>query len=400
MSPHGHVHSHSATATSGLAGWGMAGAAAVLLLGWTLIASAGVIGRALAPSASQGAEPVQAGVAPVADIPPAYLRLYIAAAARYGLDWTVLAGIGKVECDHGRDPDPSCTRVGAVNAAGAGGPAQFLASTWREYGVDGNGDGLIDRWNPADAVFSMANYLRASGAPQDYPRALFAYNHSWSYVKLVLHWASVYRAAAANAVGAGAGGPGVAAGSHGAVVGSGAGAAGSGAPADWAGVGPVLFVPGSSAVLSPNDGHLALVPEQAPPAVQAMVLAGNELQDLPYGPAGHPDPRNATSEDCSSTVNFVLYRSGVRPIGEIVRDNPLAQDYTRWGDPGPGRWVSIYATTAPTDHVFMVIAGLRLDTSHDGTDVGPNRLQDGPRWRVLDHIPTWAHWMVRHPPGL
>jgi hypothetical protein len=95
-----------------------------------------------------------------------------------------------------------------------------------------------------------------------------------------------------------------------------------------------------------------------------------------------------------------FYRSGVRPISEIVRDNPLAQDYVRWGSPGPGRWVTIYATDTPTPHTFITIAGLRLDTSHDGTDVGPNRDQDGPRWRIFDHIPTWADWSVRHPPGL
>ena len=95
----------------------------------------------------------------------------------------------------------------------------------------------------------------------------------------------------------------------------------------------------------------------------------------------------------------MLYRAGVRPIAEILRENPLAQDYVSWGAPGPGRWVTIYATDSPTAHVFIVIAGLRLDTSHDGTDVGPNRNEDGPRWRILDHIPTWAHWSVRHPPG-
>ena len=95
-----------------------------------------------------------------------------------------------------------------------------------------------------------------------------------------------------------------------------------------------------------------------------------------------------------------LYRSGVRPIGEIVKDNPLAQDYVSWGLPGPGRWVTLYSTADPTPHVFAVIAGLRLDTSGNGTDVGPNRGQEGPRWRILDHIPTWARWSVRHPPGL
>jgi hypothetical protein len=100
-------------------------------------------------------------------------------------------------------------------------------------------------------------------------------------------------------------------------------------------------------------------------------------------------------------VSFAsIFRSGVRPIAEILRANPLAQDYVHWGVPGPGRWVTIYATTAPTDHVFIVIAGLRLDTSHAGTDVGPNRTEDGPRWRVLDHLPTWARWSVRHPRGL
>jgi hypothetical protein len=109
---------------------------------------------------------------------------------------------------------------------------------------------------------------------------------------------------------------------------------------------------------------------------------------------------HAKREVLLRAYRHLLYRSGVRPIGEILRDNPLAQHYVRWGAPGPGRWVSIYAATAPTAHVFIVIAGLRLDTSHDGTDEGPNRGEDGPRWRLLDHVPDWARWSVRHPPGL
>lgn len=145
--------------------------------------------------------------------------------------------------------------------------------------------------------------------------------------------------------------------------------------------------------------------ERVAPALssdQRLVLACQVglQKELPYGPGGHPDPRGAYEEDCSSTVNYVLYRSGVRPIAEILKDNPLAQDYVDWGVPGPGRWVTIYATTEPSDHVFVTIAGLRLDTSHNGTDVGPSRDENGPRWRILDHIPTWARWSVRHPPGL
>ena len=53
-----------------------------------------------------------------------------------------------------------------------------------------------------------------------------------------------------------------------------------------------------------------MVPAGVPAPVQAMLVAGNELQDLPYGPLGHPDPLGATEEDCSSTVNYVLYRAG------------------------------------------------------------------------------------------
>jgi hypothetical protein len=366
------------------------GAAVALAVGVVmLIASLAAVG-----GASFGAGGMYAsgspsgGVSALAarEIPARYLRLYVAAAHRYGLDWAVLAGIGKVECDHGRDPDPSCTREGAVNAAGAGGPMQFIASTWRRFGVDADGDGRVDRWDAADAVFAAANYLRASGAPMDYSRAILAYNNAGWYVAEVLSWAARYRGPSGpklsftNAESAGGEGPDVSLQGE--------------SPT------PVRFIMGEQALLAPQDGHVALIPAGVPATVQAMVVAGNELQELPYGPGGHPDPRGALEEDCSSTINYVLYRAGVRPISEIVRSNPLAQDYVHWGDAGPGRWVTIYATATPTPHVFALIAGLRLDTSHNGTDLGPNRNEDGPRWRILDHIPTWAHWVVRHPPGL
>jgi hypothetical protein len=353
------------------------------------------------PPARNAAEGSGVSALARAEIPPEYLRLYLGAAARYGLDWAVLAGIGKVECDHGRDPDPSCTQEGAVNSAGAGGPMQFLASTWARYGVDAEGDGPPDRWSPADAIYAAANYLRASGAPGNYRAAIYAYNHASWYVEEVEGWAARYSAPSApisSEGGAGAGGPG-----GGGQEGNGAEGAGiEGADTRLASetATPVRFNSGERAVLAPGDGHVALVPAGVPATVQAMVVAGNELQEMPYGPAGHPDPEGAPSEDCSSTVNYVLERAGVRPLAEIVGENPLAQDYVGWGAPGPGRWVTIYATDAPTAHVFIVIAGLRLDTSHNGTDVGPNRNENGPRWRILDHIPEWAHWSVRHPPGL
>jgi hypothetical protein len=347
---------------------------------WMLLGALAAAGGTAQPAAgAAGASPPSQNA--LAEIPPQYLSLYRAAGARYRIDWAILAAIGKVECDHGRDRDPSCREEGATNAAGAGGPMQFLAGTWARYGVDGDGDRRRDRWTAADAIYGAANYLRASGAPGHYRSAIFAYNRAAWYVASVLRWAALYRSASAPAE------------------------AGEGST-EWAAalqartLTPVRVVPGTRARLEPGDGHVALIPALAPAAVQAMIVAGNELQALPYGPQGHPDPRNAPAEDCSSTVSFLLYRAGVRPISEIVRDNPLAQDYVSYGAPGQGRWVSIYATSSPTPHVFAVIAGLRIDTSHSGTDVGPNRDQDGPRWRVFDGVPGWAHWSVRHPPGL
>jgi len=364
----------------------VSGAAALLGTGFMLVALfAALAGSSQGASVPNAAGTINASVSALAEreVPPLYLRLYREAAKRYGLDWAILAGIGKVECDHGRDPAPSCTRTGAVNSAGAGGPMQFIASTWSTYGVDGNGDGSVSRWDPADAIASAANYLRASGAPADYNRAIFAYNHAGWYVAEVMSWAARYRGSRPSL---GTAGP--------------AEAEGADSRLEAASPTSVRFTPGERALLAPQDGHLALVPEGVPTTVQAMVVAGNELQELPYGPGGHPDPRGAYEEDCSSAVNYVLYRAGVRPIAEIVHQNPLAQDYARWGAPGPGRWVTIYATAQPIPHVFILIAGLRLDTSHNGTDVGPNRGEDGPRWRVLDHILTWAHWSVHHPLGL
>ena len=70
---------------------------------------------------------------------------------------------------------------------------QFLASTWQSYGIATNGSGAPDRWNPADAIFSAANFLKANGAPDDIEQAVFAYNHSDSYVQQVLAWAGSVR---------------------------------------------------------------------------------------------------------------------------------------------------------------------------------------------------------------
>jgi hypothetical protein len=131
----------------------------------------------------------------LADIPPRMLDLYRRAAATCpGLSWAVLAAIGKVESDHGRSTLPGVWA--GENHAGAGGPMQFLAATWAAYWLDGNGDGVANRHDPADAVFGAARYLCASGAgsPDGLYRAIFAYNRSDAYVRRVLALAGTYGA--------------------------------------------------------------------------------------------------------------------------------------------------------------------------------------------------------------
>src|SRR3954453_19159281 len=130
----------------------------------------------------------------LADIPANYLGWIRAAAPRYGLDWTVIAGIYSIESDFGRLDAPG-VRSGE-NFSGPGGPGQFLAATWERYGVDGNGDGVKDRYDPADAIPATANLLGQNGAPGDYARAIFAYNHAGWYVDEVLSRAARYHGAA------------------------------------------------------------------------------------------------------------------------------------------------------------------------------------------------------------
>jgi len=165
-----------------------------------------------------GSDPLDAGAGATGaagDIPPDFLALYHEAADARQLDWAILAGIGKVECDHGRSTLAGCNPRGTVNRAGARGPMQFLGSTWRRgagqhdpevagapvpegregdgYATDGNGDGLADPWQPDDAIHAAARLVGRNGAPGDYTAALRAYNDSGEYVEDVLRWAQSYR---------------------------------------------------------------------------------------------------------------------------------------------------------------------------------------------------------------
>lgn len=105
--------------------------------------------------------------------------IYKQASERYGIPWQVLSAVHKVET--GRRGD---TAIGSY--AGAVGPMQFLPSTFRRFGVDGDGDGIARITDSDDAIYSAANYLRASGGAVNIRTGLFAYNHSTAYVNKVL----------------------------------------------------------------------------------------------------------------------------------------------------------------------------------------------------------------------
>ena len=144
---------------------------------------------------------------PIADIPPEYCLLYVTAAPDCpGLDWTVLAAIGKVETDHGRSKLPGVNE--GENSAGAGGPMQFLAPTFNsvivQHQIPPGGASPPSRYNPHDAIHAAAFLLCDDGARRgDLRAAILAYNHKHSYVDNVLTQAAGYAKAAATSVGNG-----------------------------------------------------------------------------------------------------------------------------------------------------------------------------------------------------
>jgi len=120
-------------------------------------------------------------------VPPVLIPIYQRAAAAYGLGpqgASVLAGINEVETAFGSNLN--------VSSAGAIGWMQFMPSSWDMYGVDANGDGVRDPYNPEDAIFAAAAYLSAAGMPGDTYDAIFAYNHADWYVAEVLANAACY----------------------------------------------------------------------------------------------------------------------------------------------------------------------------------------------------------------
>jgi membrane-bound lytic murein transglycosylase B len=447
------------------------------------------------PSAALAIPSLPASSCAVAGVPPVLIPMYQRAAAAYGLGPqgpAVLAGINAIESAFGSNMGPSY--------AGAEGWMQFMPETWAGYGVDANGDGVADPYNPEDAIFAAASYLSASGMPADTYGAIFAYNHADWYVADVLANAACYAtevgapnfdaadlgpqlqvlkctpapawrqqipheylrafedAAARYELGKqgvwalaaiahlesdfgrgmdkeqlrAEGGLGLDSGEWRAYAVDGdqdgrirpADPADSAATlarliwsrgsisagvfthnqaewyvqevlqeagriegdckaryVDWA-IEPLpsgLETAGPTAVMS---GDLASAPESAPAAVKAAIAAANSITSTPYVWGGGHGSFYSYGYDCSGAVSFALYGAG-------LLTTPLTSgSLESYGEPGPGRWITIYANAS---HTYMTIAGLRFDTAGNPEGVS------GPRWHAEPPYPEG--FVVRHPAG-
>jgi cell wall-associated NlpC family hydrolase len=138
----------------------------------------------------------------------------------------------------------------------------------------------------------------------------------------------------------------------------------------------------TQATLTP-DG-LAVAPIDAPAAVQAVINAGNEIAHLPYRYGGGHMTFQDSAYDCSGSISYVF------AAAHLLNHTVVSGDLENWGDPGPGKWITVFANAG---HTFMYVAGLRFDTVA--------LAETGSRWsaRSADE-PDLKTFSVRHPPGL
>jgi peptidoglycan hydrolase-like protein with peptidoglycan-binding domain len=145
---------------------------------------------------------------------------------------------------------------------------------------------------------------------------------------------------------------------------------------------PVAPNPGDTATLAP-DGRTAIAPDAAPQPVKDAVAAANRITRKPYRYGGGHGRWEDSGYDCSGAVSYALHGGG-------LLDTQLdSTGLESWGSKGPGAWITVYANSG---HAYVVIAGLRFDTS------GGSHGESGPRWRTTARSPNG--YVVRHPAGL
>lgn len=141
-----------------------------------------------------------------------------------------------------------------------------------------------------------------------------------------------------------------------------------------------LAVPTTGKAVVGPDG-LAVAPTDAPPQVQAIIEAGNRIAKKPYKYGGGHGKWEDTGYDCSGSMSYAFHGAG------MLDESMDSTGFESWGEAGKGTWVTIYAKSS---HAFMVVAGLRFDTS--------GRANQGTRWQA--DMRSSAGYVVRHPEGL
>jgi len=142
---------------------------------------------------------------------------------------------------------------------------------------------------------------------------------------------------------------------------------------------PVKLGPGMKATVG-SDG-IAVVPILAPPVVQQVIIAGNKIAKMPYLYGGGHGKWEDRGYDCSGSVSYALHGAG------LLKTSMPSGGFMSWGDPGEGQWITLYSHGG---HMFMVVAGLRFDTS--------GRSSAGSRWQA--DMRSSSGYTIRHPPGL
>ncbi len=125
----------------------------------------------------------------------------------------------------------------------------------------------------------------------------------------------------------------------------------------------------------------AIAPANAPKRVVQVIKAANKIRNKPYKWGGGHGRWNDSGYDCSGAVSYALHGAG-------ILDSPLFSTlFMKWGEAGRGQWITVYANPG---HAYVVIAGLRFDTSGPG--------ERGPRWR--QGARSSRGFVARHPEGL
>lgn len=315
----------------------------------TLIAL--LLGFAVVAGGATGCGESEAVGALGSEVPERLVPIYKQAAAKYDLGVrgpSILASINWHETSFG-------TNLGD-SSAGAEGWMQFLPESWEAFGVDGNEDGVKDPDNPWDAIFAAANLLHHDGAPGDWRGAIFDYNHADWYVEEVLRDAKKFAL------------PG----------------------------GSEVTVPAGSceaAALAPNEAVAKMIAEADRLSAirpRTSYVWGGSHSETPTPPNG--------PFDCSSAVSHLLQ------VGGFHNETMDTVALREWGEPGPGKWVSIYDKPfGKQAHTFIeFMPGVTPPSErYWGTSgfVEPGR---GPGW-IPERTFSAGYlsgFEIRHPPGL